>query len=64
MTAHTNPLTQPDQIRDRDGERQDGRPTEHIDADQPGKLDKDAPTVAPEEKGHTPTTEHGPGADL
>lgn len=64
MTARVKKLTQPEEIRDRHGERQDGRPTEHIDVDEPGKLDRDQPTIAPEEKGHTPSTEHGPGSDL
>ena len=64
MTAKAKQLTQPEEIRNRHGERQDGRPTEHIDADQPGKLDKNEPTIAPEEQGDTPSTEHAPGADL
>lgn len=63
MTAESKELT-PEEIRRPDGERQDGRPTEHVDADQPGKLGKDQPTIAPEEKGHTTPTEHAPGADL
>jgi hypothetical protein len=58
-------LEHPDRVVGPDGSRGDGRPTSAAgrpDADQPesGKF----PTVAPEEEGATPTTEHAPGADL
>ena len=47
------------------GERSDGRPTgDDDDRLKAGKDQRTAPTVAPEERGHEPSTEHGPGADL
>lgn len=62
----SDPLERPDQIRTPDSqERQDGRPTGTDDgALKPGISQPEAPTVAPEEEGSTPTTEHAPGADL
>ncbi len=58
-------LERPDRVVGPDGSRGDGRPTGpvgHPDATEPeaGKF----PTVAPEEEGETPSTEHAPGADL
>jgi hypothetical protein len=44
----------------------DGRPTGLPDADglRAGRSSESAPTVAPEERGETPATEHAPGGDL
>ncbi len=59
------PLEEPDQIRSSDEQRQDGRPTggdEH--GLKPGAEPRDAPTIAPEEQGGSPSTEHAPGSDL
>jgi hypothetical protein len=62
----TGTLRQPDEIRDEQGERADGRPTgpEREDGLRPGTAHPAAPTEAPEEKGATPSTEHAPGSDL
>lgn len=58
-------LEEPEQIRDPEGQRRDGRPTKDpIGEADPDVGDGAAPTVAPEEKGGAPTTEHAPGADL
>jgi hypothetical protein len=64
MSERSN-LEQPKQIRDAKDERQDGRPT-HADhtTGGTGMPNADHPTVAPEEEGGSPTTEHGPGGDL
>jgi hypothetical protein len=65
MGDRSKSLEHPDEIRDTHGERQDGRPTGGDgSADKPGVAHQDAPTVAPEEKGASPSTEHGPGGDL
>lgn len=61
MTSHTRmdeQLRNPDEALAPDGSRRDGRPT----GDEPPA--EEAPTVAPEERGETPPTEHAPGADL
>ena len=58
-------LERPDRVVGPDGSRGDGRPTAevgHPDAVEPQA--GNFPTVAPEEEGETPTTEHAPGADL
>lgn len=63
-----NDLEEPEQIQDQSGERADGRPTG--EPDEHGLLTRHAPdagskpTIAPEELGKTPSTEHAPGADL
>jgi hypothetical protein len=58
-------LEQPEEIRDAKDERQDGRPTAAPrTTDDPGPRSTEHPTVAPEEEGGSPTTEHGPGGDL
>ena len=58
-------LEHPDEIRTPDGERNDGRPSGTDDAGiRPNGPESDLPTVAPEERGGTPPTEHAPGADL
>lgn len=59
-------LERPDQVRAADGQRRDGRPAEaHGGDEEAGRPPQpEAPTVAPEEEGETPTTEHAPGADL
>jgi hypothetical protein len=43
-----------------------GRPTAPPDDDglRAGQTQQEAPTVAPEEQGETPETEHAPGGDL
>ena len=59
------PLEHPDEVQTPDGERNDGRPTGSEDVDiRPSGPESDLPTVAPEETGGTPSTEHAPGADL
>lgn len=58
----TTDLERPARIRSADGQRRDGRPAEPDDPDT--MTAPEAPTVAPEEEGKTPTTEHAPGADL
>ena len=64
MTNQTRTdLEEPDQIRTPDGERRDGRPTEAT-LDDPVDKAGDHPTVAPEEDGGSPSTEHAPGSDL
>jgi hypothetical protein len=62
----TDALAQPDTIRDEKDERMDGRPTgsDQQGGLRPGTEHPAAPTVAPEEEGATPTTEHAPGSDL
>ena len=59
-------LEEPEMIRDEAGERSDGRPTfEAGSGDEPAFEEPGgAPTVAPEEQGEEPSTEHGPGASL
>jgi hypothetical protein len=55
----------PADSRDRAGERSDGRPTgDDDDRLKAGRDPQAVPTVAPEEEGHAPATEHAPGADL
>lgn len=61
----TDALERPETIRDDHDERRDGRPTgPDQDGLRPGADHQSAPTVAPEEEGATPTTEHAPGSDL
>jgi hypothetical protein len=58
-------LEHPDRVVGPDGSRGDGRPTGTVE--QPDAVEPESgkfPTVAPEEEGATPTTEHAPGADL
>jgi hypothetical protein len=57
---------QPPDVRDRAGERSDGRPTGETDEDglRAGTPAADVSTVPAEERGHQPTTEHSPGGDL
>ena len=58
-------LDQPQEIRDAKDERQDGRPTSTPrTSNEPNPRSDEHPTVAPEEEGGTPATEHGPGGDL
>jgi hypothetical protein len=58
-------LEKPTEIRAPDDQRRDGRPTTpHTTGIQPGVAHHEAPTVAPEEEGETPSTEHAPGGDL
>ena len=60
-----DPLTNPEDVRGPDRQRQDGRPTgEKTTGLRPGKPQESVPTIAPEEEGETPATEHAPGADL
>jgi hypothetical protein len=59
------PLEHPDEIDGPDGQRRDGRPTSGVTEDVGAGRPADAtPTVAPEEEGGTPSTEHAPGGDL
>ena len=54
----------PQDARDVEGERSDGRPSNGPDLGSwPGPA-PDAPTEAVEEKGGNPSTEHAPGGDL
>ena len=66
MTDQTrNDLEEPDRIRTPEGERADGRPTEGtLDERRAQDPSGDHPTVAPEETGGSPSTEHAPGGDL
>ena len=65
MSERSNSLEDPDQIRDATGERRDGRPVEaELDPERPGPAPDAVPTVAPEEEGSSPSTEHAPGGDL
>jgi hypothetical protein len=65
MTEEAGSLEKPDEIRDADGERSDGRPTGGDKTGEAAGIPHEAaPTVAPEEEGGTPTTEHAPGGDL
>ena len=58
-------LEEPDQIRTPDGQRRDGRPSQGtIDDPKPAEIAGGHPTVAPEETGGSPSTEHAPGSDL
>jgi hypothetical protein len=64
----TNPdpheqLREPHRVDSPDGSRGDGRPTGTKPLEEAPPADA-APTVAPEEQGETPATEHAPGADL
>lgn len=58
------PLHRPDEIDLPDGQRRDGRPTVQTDDIAAGRPAEHTPTVAPEEQGETPSTEHAPGGDL
>lgn len=57
-------LEQPEEIKGPEGQRRDGRPTEDPIGEADPKAAGETPTVAPEEKGKAPSTEHAPGADL
>ena len=58
-------IPQPDEPRP-PTEEKSGRPTGPPDADglRAGRSHREAPTIAPEERGETPETEHAPGGDL
>ncbi len=67
MAAAPDPdeqLRRPDQVEGPDGTRGDGRPTGQTDPLEEAPPANAVPTVAPEEEGATPTTEHAPGSDL
>jgi hypothetical protein len=67
MTQGHGGYERPDEVRDPDDERADGRATggSNGDAARPPEAGSgDAPTEAIEEQGGDPTTEHAPGADL
>jgi hypothetical protein len=66
MSDGSEPLENPDEIHNANDERRDGRPTGGGEgaAESAGVPHEDAPTVAPEEEGGSPTTEHAPGGDL
>jgi hypothetical protein len=55
-----------DDPRETPHEPDSGRPTGPMDPNglRPGQAQETAPTVAPEERGEHPTTEHGPAGDL
>ena len=65
QTTNDEPLERPDEIDGPDDQRRDGRPeaagTDDVGA---GKPADETPTVAPEEQGGKPSTEHAPGSDL
>ena len=56
----------PDDVRDPESERADGRPTGSPDEDglRSSRDPSAAPTEPVEEKGAKPATEHAPGGDL
>ncbi|MEJ7748230.1 MAG: hypothetical protein WKF56_02945 [Candidatus Limnocylindrales bacterium] len=60
----SEPMEQPERIQAPDGTRGDGRPTGQGDELIPGRPHEEVPTIAPEEEGSMPTTEHAPGSDL
>jgi hypothetical protein len=63
--GQNEPLERPKDIDGPDGLRRDGRPTSGATDDiESGRPADATPTVAPEEKGGTPSTEHAPGGDL
>jgi len=66
MSVDHEPYTKPDDVRDTDHERADGRPTgaPAEDAMRSGQDPATAPTEPVEEHGHQPATEHSPGGDL
>jgi hypothetical protein len=67
MTDQSNvddQLKHPKHVRGADGTRADGRPTDPARPIETKRPAGDVPTVAPEEEGHKPTTEHAPGGDL
>ena len=59
------PLERPHEIDGPDDQRRDGRPTaagtDDVGAARPAD---ETPTIAPEEEGGEPSTEHAPGSDL
>ncbi len=60
-----NELERPHEIDGPDDQRRDGRPTSApTDGIGAGKPADETPTIAPEEQGHEPSTEHAPGSDL
>ena len=65
-TPNDDPLARPHEIDGPDGQRRDGRPTAPAPTDDvaAGRPAEHTPTVAPEEEGATPSTEHAPGGDL
>jgi hypothetical protein len=64
-TDKTSEATDPGRVRTPDKERRDGRPTgDGTDEPRSSTPQEQAPTIAPEEQGHSPSTEHAPGADL
>ncbi len=65
MTEERQDYERPQDVRDPDRERADGRPTGRPeDALRPGQAPESAPTEAVEEQGGEPSTEHAPGGDL
>ncbi len=59
------PLERPHEIDGPDDQRRDGRPaTAGSDDLGSGRPASETPTVAPEEEGGEPSTEHAPGSDL
>lgn len=64
-TPKDDSMAHPEEIRGPDEQRQDGRPTgDQPEGLRPGAPQASVPTIAPEEEGDTPSTEHAPGADL
>jgi hypothetical protein len=63
-TTVDDQLKNPKDVRGVDGTRADGRPTDPHQPIESKRPHGDVPTVAPEEEGHKPTTEHAPGGDL
>jgi len=58
-------LQHPDRVIGPGGTRGDGPPTGKEEEPNPRSPEvNDFPTLAPEEEGDTPPTEHAPGADL
>jgi hypothetical protein len=63
-TRMDHQLEHPQDVRGTDGTRADGRPTDPERPLEHQPPADQAPTVAPEETGSRPTTEHAPGGDL
>jgi hypothetical protein len=57
-------LEDPKSVRGPDAQRHDGRPATDNDRIGTDIPQEQAETVAPEEKGGSPSTEHAPGGDL
>jgi hypothetical protein len=66
MSVDHEPYRKPDDVRNPEHERADGRPTGMPDEHgvRSGQSPETAPTEPVEDEGHQPSTEHAPGGDL